>query len=84
MTLLARYNIVKENILDITDIHCPLTFVKVKITLSQMDSGDELMVILKDGEPMENVPEAVKRNGHTVIKIEKDAEHIYKMLIKKK
>ena len=42
--------------LDITKEHCPMTFVKTKIELSKLKSGDTLEVLLTEGEPLENVP----------------------------
>ena len=36
-------------VLDITKEHCPMTFVKVKIELSRLQSGDILEVLLSEG-----------------------------------
>ena len=41
--------------LDITKDHCPMTFVKTKLKLELLEEGDILEVLLKAGEPLENV-----------------------------
>ena len=55
--------------LDITKDHCPMTFVKVKLGLSRLASGDILEVLLKGDEPLHNVPKAAVEQGHTVLEI---------------
>ena len=42
--------------LDITQEHCPMTFVRTKLKLAQMAKGDTLEVLLSEGEPLNNVP----------------------------
>ena len=37
---------------DITDVVCPVTFVKAKVALEEMDEGQVLAVKMNDGEPM--------------------------------
>ena len=36
---------------DITDVVCPVTFVKAKVALEEMDEGQVLAVKMNDGEP---------------------------------
>jgi len=55
--------------LDITKEHCPMTFVKTKIELSKLESGDTLEVLLNEGEPLENVPRSSTEQGFTVLSI---------------
>lgn len=69
--------------LDITKEHCPMTFVKVKLALAGMQSGDELDVLLTKGEPLENVPRTAEEEGHTVLSVEPEGE-FYKIRIKKR
>ena len=49
--------------LDITGDCCPMTFVKVKLALAKMQSGEELDVALNEGEPLNNVPRTVTEKG---------------------
>lgn len=68
--------------LDITPDVCPITFVKTKLKLEQMQKGEILEVIMNDGEPIKNVPRSVKGEGHKIILIEK-SEDKYRLLIEK-
>lgn len=58
--------------LDITDDVCPLTFVKTKLLIERMSSGQTAEIRLGAGEPLENVPRAVEEHGHTLLSL--DAE----------
>ena len=49
---------------DVTDVVCPVTFVKTKVALDELDEGQILQVHLNGGEPAENVPRSVKDEGH--------------------
>jgi TusA-related sulfurtransferase len=55
--------------LDITKEHCPMTFVKTKIELSKLKSGDTLEVLLTEGEPLENVPRSSTEQGFNVLSV---------------
>ncbi len=55
--------------LDITADVCPLTFVKTKLLIEQMSSGETASIRLNTGEPLENVPRTVKEHGHTVLSL---------------
>ena len=56
--------------LDITPDVCPLTFVKTRLMIDGMESGQKAEVRLNDGEPLKNVPGAVREHGHTVLSLE--------------
>ncbi len=68
--------------IDLCGVVCPNNFVKTKLKLEQMEKGQILEVVLDDGEPIRNVPRAVKEEGHKILKVEKVAG-FYKILIKK-
>jgi len=69
--------------LDITKETCPMTFVKVKLTLAKMDAGQELEVILNAGEPLENVPRSCTEQGYDVLSIEDCGDGKHRIVIKK-
>jgi sulfite reductase (ferredoxin) len=54
-------------IVDLRGVKCPINFVKVKIELSKVKSGQKLGFYLDDGDPINNVPQSVKNEGHKVI-----------------
>ena len=62
---------------DITDVVCPVTFVKAKVALEELDDGDILSIRLNDGEPVQNVPRSIKEEGHQVLKLEENGDGTY-------
>jgi TusA-related sulfurtransferase len=70
--------------LDITKEHCPMTFVKTKIELSKLKTGDVLEVLLTEGEPLENVPRSATEQGFKVLSVTKtETEGVHKVTIEK-
>ena len=39
---------------DITDVVCPMTFVKAKVAMEELEIGQVLAVTMNDGEPVQN------------------------------
>ena len=74
--------LVPDDRIDLRGVLCPINFVKTKLKLEMMDSGQVLEVILDDGEPIRSVPRSVKEEGHKIIKVE-NMEGAYRLLIKK-
>ena len=74
--------IVPDDKIDLRGVLCPINFVKTKLKLEMMDSGQILEVILDDGEPIRSVPRSVKEEGHKIVKVE-NMENAYRLLIKK-
>ena len=68
---------------DFRGVACPMNFVKTKIALTPMQSGQILQILLDDGQPIQNVPGSVKNEGHTVLATEK-VDNYWKVTIKKK
>ncbi|MCR4742337.1 MAG: sulfurtransferase TusA family protein [Treponema sp.] len=72
-----------DKFVDITDKVCPLTFVKAKVTLDELDVGQILAVRMNDGEPVQNVPRSMKDDGQQVLKLQKNDDETYTMYVKK-
>ena len=62
-----------NDFIDITDVVCPITFVKVKVAIEDLEDGQVLEVKLNEGEPIQNVPRSLKDEGHKVLDL-KDNE----------
>lgn len=73
---------VPDEKIDLRGVLCPINFVKTKLKLEMMDSGQVLEVILDDGEPIRSVPRSIKEEGHRVVKVE-NIDGAYRLLIKK-
>ena len=69
--------------LDITKEHCPMTFVKTKLQLEKLAPGDQLEVLLTEGEPLENVPKTAKEQGYNVLEVTPLEGKIHRVLIEK-
>lgn len=73
--------------LDIINELCPMTFVKTKLAIEKMQSGDTLEVRLKGQEPIRNVPRSVRELGHCILSLEPEpgepAEGIHRLHIRK-
>jgi TusA-related sulfurtransferase len=52
--------------LDLTGTPCPLNWVKAKLALEQMEPGEEIVLLLDPGEPIESVPQSAREDGHDV------------------
>ncbi|NOX32665.1 MAG: sulfite reductase subunit beta (hemoprotein) [Deltaproteobacteria bacterium] len=60
---------------DLRGVACPMNFVKTKVELSKITSGDTLKIFLDDGEPADNVPRSVISEGHKILLQEKTKEY---------
>ncbi len=74
--------------LDITDEICPMTFVKTKLLIEKMDSGQTAEIRLQGHEPLNNVPRSVREFGHDVISLEPESrdmpkDGIHRLVIRK-
>lgn len=46
---------------------CPYTFVKSKLALEEMETGQILRVIVDNAESAESVPRSLRNEGHAVL-----------------
>jgi len=67
-------------LLDLRGVQCPINYVKTKLRLEMMDSGERLAVFLDDGEPIQNVPASLKNDGHTILSQE-PIEEYFKLVV---
>ena len=68
--------------LDLRGVACPLNFVKTKIQLEKMHSGQKLEVFLDSGEAIESVPPSVIEEGHKILFQEQVADY-FRVIIEK-
>jgi sulfite reductase (ferredoxin) len=68
--------------IDLLGVKCPFNYVKTKLKLETMQSGQRLEVLLDDGEPIKNVPRSVQNDGHKLLsQVEENGHH--KIVIEK-
>lgn len=71
-----------DKFMDLRGTKCPMNFVKTKVAMAAMKSGETLEVWLDDGEPAENVPRSTKLEGNKVLNQEKVGDY-WSVLIEK-
>ncbi len=68
---------------DITDVVCPITFVKAKVALDELEEGQIISIRMKDGEPVQNVPRSIKDEGHQILKLINNNDGTYNLIVRK-
>ena len=72
-----------DDTVDITDVVCPVTFVKAKVALEELDEGQILSIRMNDGEPVQIVPRSIKEEGHQILKLDDNEDGTYTLYVKK-
>lgn len=62
---------------------CPYTFVKSKLALEQMQSGQVLKVIIDHEPAVKNVPQSMKNEGNEVLGVDSLAENEWAIIVRK-
>lgn len=53
--------------LDLRGVRCPMNAARALIRLEGMDAGEELVVIVDDGEALASVPASLAGEGHELL-----------------
>ena len=56
---------------------------ETKLKLETMTSGQVLEVLLRDGEPLMNVPKSIKAEGHKILAVSQEGS-FFKLLIERR
>jgi tRNA 2-thiouridine synthesizing protein A len=67
LSFVTPKELVGDRELDITTETCPMTFVRTRLALDRMTSGETLLVRLRGDEPRRNVPQTAVEQGHSVL-----------------
>lgn len=70
--------------LDLKGEVCPYTFVKSKLALEAMASGQVLRVIVDNNESAENVPRSLTNEGNDVLEVTRPNESDWSIVVRKK
>lgn len=73
-----------DQLVDITQETCPMTFVRTRLALDRLAPGQTLQVLLKGDEPRRNVPRTAIDQGHAVLAQEEGPDGVLAVLIRKK
>ncbi len=68
--------------IDLRGVTCPTNFVKAKLALELLETGDQVLFLLDDGEPVKNVPRSLKAEGHKLLALQENDGH-YELTLEK-
>lgn len=69
--------------LDITRDRCPMTFVRTKVRLEELEPGEVLELELKGEEPHRNVSRSLREEGHTLLRDQPGEDGRWSLRVKK-
>ncbi len=69
--------------LDLTGEVCPYTFVKSKLALEDMESGQVLRVVVDNPGSAKNVPRSLSSEGHQVLDVSQLNDTDWAITVKK-
>ncbi|HVJ49042.1 sulfurtransferase TusA family protein [Desulfitobacterium sp.] len=72
-----------NDFIDITNVVCPITFVKVKVAIEELEPGEILEIKMSSGEPIQNVPRSLKEENHKVLQVVNNEDETYTVYVEK-
>jgi TusA-related sulfurtransferase len=78
---MARYKVDRK--IDIRGDVCPYTFVKSKLALEELQSGQVLEVLVDHKPATENVPRSMENEGHKVLEVAQVGDNEWRIVIQK-
>ncbi len=69
--------------IDITAETCPMTFVRTRLALDTLATGEILLVRLKGADPLANVPRAAADHGHDPLELTEQPDGTWLLVIQK-
>lgn len=69
--------------LDLRGEVCPYTFVKTKLRLEELDSGQDLTILLDDSAATANVSKSLKSEGHEILNLKAISGGVWQIVVKK-
>lgn len=62
---------------------CPYTFVKSKLALEELESGQILRIVVDNDESGENVPRSLANEGHQILEVQKLSQTEWAIVVRK-
>ena len=69
--------------LDLRGEVCPYTFVKTKLRLEELDSGQDLTILLDDSAATANVSRSLRSEGHEILDLKALSGEVWQIIVKK-
>lgn len=74
---------VHDKAIDITAETCPMTYVRTRLALDTIETGQILLVRLKGEDPLRNVPRAAADQGHDPLDLLPQPDGTWLLVIQK-
>ena len=74
---------VHHKAIDITAETCPMTYVRTRLALDTIESGQILLVRLKGADPLRNVPRAAADQGHDPLELLEQQDGTWLLVLQK-
>jgi TusA-related sulfurtransferase len=72
-----------DRTIDIRGQVCPYTFVRSKLAIEKMNTGEVLEIILDHRAAVENVPKSMENEGQKVLLVEQTGEKEWRIVVRK-
>ena len=69
--------------LDLRGEVCPYTFVKAKLRLEELESGQDLTILLNDSAATANVSRSLRSEGHEILDLKALSDGVWQIIVKK-
>jgi tRNA 2-thiouridine synthesizing protein A len=69
--------------LDLRGEVCPYTFVKTKLMLEELESGQDLTILLDDPQATANVSRSLCSEGHDIRSLQAISEKVWQIVVRK-
>ena len=69
--------------IDVRQEICPMTFIKTRLRLEGLKTGEKVEVLLRDGEPFKNVTRSLKEEGHSIVCVDRLHDQSFSLIIEK-
>ncbi len=69
--------------LDLRGEVCPYTFVKTKLRLEELASGQDLTILLDDSAAVANVSKSLRNEGHEILDLKAISGGVWRIAVKK-
>jgi tRNA 2-thiouridine synthesizing protein A len=64
---LTMKEICADSFVDITDVDCPVTFIKVQVAIEKIKEGQTLEIKINCGRPLKHVSHTLQCEGHEIL-----------------
>ncbi len=72
-----------DSTVDITDVECPVTFIKAKVSLDEMEVGQVLRIHMNGGKPLRNVPRSFLEDGQQLVALDENDDGTYELYVRR-